>query len=118
MHTRTGVTPIDVASGRYFVWARTPKDELAILTVREGVTAEARVLLDPNPLSPDRTTQAGLESVSRDGRLIVYSIRRSDADAGRHTNGDAKHDRRGLRARRRRRKLAPTFAAPARVDGR
>jgi prolyl oligopeptidase len=68
------------AGGRYFVWRRTPKDELAILTVRDGATTEARVLLDPNPLSPDRTTQAGLESVSRDGRLIVYSIRRSGKD--------------------------------------
>jgi prolyl oligopeptidase len=67
------------AGGRYFVWTRTPKDELAILTVREGATAEVRVLLDPNPLSPDRTTQAGLESVSRDGRLMVY-IRRSGKD--------------------------------------
>ncbi|MGH9886323.1 MAG: hypothetical protein ACREBE_12385 [bacterium] len=68
------------AGGRYFVWRRTPKDELAILTVREGATAEPRVLLDPNPLSPDHSTQAGLESVSRDGRLIVYSIRRSGKD--------------------------------------
>src|SRR5215831_17520871 len=68
------------AGGRYFVWARTAKDELAILTVRDGVTAEPHVLLDPNLLSADRSTHAGLESVSRDGRLVVYSIRRSGKD--------------------------------------
>src|SRR5262245_5376529 len=68
------------AGGRYFVWRRTPKDELAILTVRDGATAEPRVLLDPNPLSADHTTQAGLESMSQDGRVMVYSIRRSGKD--------------------------------------
>jgi prolyl oligopeptidase len=69
------------ASGRYFAWIRTPEDELAVLKVREGTTGDDRVLLDPNPLSPDHTTQAGLESMSRDGRLMVYSIRRSGKDA-------------------------------------
>lgn len=71
--------PVEVG-GRYFVWKRTPKDELAILMVRDGAAAEARVLLDPNPLSPDHSTQAGLEAISRDGGLIVYSIRRSGKD--------------------------------------
>jgi len=75
----TQSAPFEVG-GRYFVWVRTPKDELAILTVRDGATAEPRVLLDPNPLSPDHTTQAGLESVSRDGRILLYSIRRSGKD--------------------------------------
>src|SRR5262245_48115104 len=31
----TQSAPLEVG-GRYFVWARTPKDELAILTVRQG----------------------------------------------------------------------------------
>src|SRR5262249_52380514 len=66
--------------GRYFTARRRTNDELTILYVRDGLRGEDRVLVDPHPLSPDRTTSVGFEDFSRDGRRIVYFVRRGGED--------------------------------------
>ncbi len=67
-------------NGRYFVWKKAADDDLWILYLREGLDGEDQVLLDPHPLSPDHTTDVGIEDISKDGKLLVYSIRRGGTD--------------------------------------
>jgi prolyl oligopeptidase len=57
--------------GRYFFRKRRVQDDLAILYARQGLGSPDEVLLDPHPLSPDRTTDVSLEDVSGDGRVLV-----------------------------------------------
>ena len=66
--------------GRYFLLKRRVQDDLAILYVRQGRSSPDEVLLDPHPLSPDRTTDVSLEDVSGDGRVLVYGVRRGGED--------------------------------------
>src|SRR5262249_19727464 len=82
----TALSRVDTMSGpfarggRYFTARRRTNDELTILYVRDGLRGEDRVLVDPHPLSPDRTTSVGFEDFSRDGRRIVYFVRRGGED--------------------------------------
>lgn len=66
--------------GRYFVGRRRAQDELTILYVRTGLRGEDRVLLDPHPLSRDHTTSVGFEAITRDGRRVLYFVRRGGED--------------------------------------
>src|SRR5687767_6075254 len=62
--------------GRYFLFKKRAEDDLSILYVRKGLSGKDEVLIDPHTLSPDHTTTVGLDDVSGDGRLMIYSIRR------------------------------------------
>jgi prolyl oligopeptidase len=66
--------------GRYFLFKKRAEDDLSILYVRKGLRGQDEVLIDPHTLSPDHTTTIGLDDVSGDGRLMVYSIRRGGED--------------------------------------
>jgi prolyl oligopeptidase len=66
--------------GRYFLSKRRPADDLSILYVRQGLNGKDEVLIDPHTLSPDHTTDIGLDDISSDGKLIVYSVRRGGQD--------------------------------------
>ncbi|HET9531068.1 MAG TPA: S9 family peptidase, partial [Blastocatellia bacterium] len=66
--------------GRYFLFKKRAEDDLSILYVRRGLKGQDEVLIDPHTLSPDHTTNIGLNDVSGDGRFIVYSIRRGGED--------------------------------------
>jgi prolyl oligopeptidase len=66
--------------GRYFLFKKRAEDDLSILYVRRGLNGRDEVLIDPHKLSPDHTTNIGLDDVSGDGRLMVYSIRRGGED--------------------------------------
>jgi prolyl oligopeptidase len=65
---------------RYFTWRKHPTDDLWTLYVRPRLDAPEQPLLDPHPLSPDHTTSLGLESLSKDGTLLAYSVRRGGED--------------------------------------
>ena len=65
---------------RYFVERRRAHDELSILYVRDGLRGEDQVLLDPHPLSADRTIDARAADISADGRVLVYGVRRGGED--------------------------------------
>jgi prolyl oligopeptidase len=66
--------------GRYFLFKKRAEDDLSILYVRKGLDGKDEVLIDPHQLSPDHTTSIGLNDVSGDGRLMIYSIRRGGED--------------------------------------
>jgi len=66
--------------GRYFLFKKRAEDDLSILYVRRGLYGQDEPLIDPHTLSPDHTTNIGLDDVSGDGRLMVYSIRRGGED--------------------------------------
>jgi prolyl oligopeptidase len=72
-------TPFEQA-GRYFLFKKRAEDDLAILYVRKGLNGTDEVLIDPHTLSADHTTDIGLDDVSGDGRLMLYSIRRGGED--------------------------------------
>jgi prolyl oligopeptidase len=66
--------------GRYFLWKKKADDDLWILYLRQGLDGQDRVLLDPHPLSPDHTTDVALEDISKNGKVLAYSIRRGGTD--------------------------------------
>ena len=69
-----------VAGGRYF-YTRTRADaDLPVICVRKGFDGAEEVLLDPATLSSDRSANAILSDVSRDGKLTAYLLRQSGQD--------------------------------------
>jgi prolyl oligopeptidase len=66
--------------GRYFLYKKRAEDNLWTLYMRRELKGKDEVLIDPHTLSPDHTTSVGLESISGDGKLMVYSIRRGGED--------------------------------------
>jgi len=66
--------------GRYFLFKKGAEDDLPILYVRKGLNGKDEVLIDPHTLSADHTTSIGLDDATRDGKLILYSIRRGGMD--------------------------------------
>jgi prolyl oligopeptidase len=48
--------------------------------MREGPEGKDEVLVDPNPLSPDRNISVDLRGVSNDGTLVAYSLRHGGED--------------------------------------
>jgi prolyl oligopeptidase len=81
-------------NGRYFFERRLPEQDLTVICMREGPAGEDRVCVDPNTMTPDRSLSANLMSISDDGHLIIYGLRRGgedesavrilDVDTGRH----------------------------------
>ncbi len=69
-----------VRAGRYFYARRKPQEAQSVICMRRGLHGREEVLLDPNPLSPDQTTSAGISAVSEDGRLMAYAIREGGED--------------------------------------
>jgi prolyl oligopeptidase len=67
-------------NGRYFFEKRLADQELFIIYMRQGLNGADQVLIDPHPMSPDRTTSVDLLDVSRDGRLLAYGVRHGGQD--------------------------------------
>ncbi len=67
-------------NGRYFFSKRLADQELFVIYMRKGLKGEDQVLIDPHPMSPDRTTSVNLEAVSRDGTLLAYGVRQGGED--------------------------------------
>ena len=48
--------------------------------MRQGIDGTDEVLLDPHPLSADHRTSIGLVSLTRDGTMLAYAIRKGGED--------------------------------------
>ncbi|MGH9329512.1 MAG: S9 family peptidase, partial [Vicinamibacterales bacterium] len=77
-YPRTGI-PTKRGS-RYFFTHNTGLQPQGILYVQDGLKGERRVLLDPNPLTPDHTAALTALSVNDAGTLIAYGISKSGSD--------------------------------------
>jgi prolyl oligopeptidase len=65
---------------RYFYSKNTGLQNQSVLYVREGLSGQERVLLDPNALSPDGTVALAGTGITQDGALLGYSLSRSGSD--------------------------------------
>ncbi|MDW8353740.1 MAG: prolyl oligopeptidase family serine peptidase [Bryobacterales bacterium] len=74
------VTAPVVRGSRYFYVRRNRDQELGVICVRQGIDGRERVLVDPHPLSPDRTVSVTLSAVSPDGSLVAYGARHGGED--------------------------------------
>src|SRR5262245_28269559 len=66
--------------GRYFYSKRRADQDLSVLYVRHGREEAEDVLVDPHPMSADKTVSVSLSDVSLDGTLIGFSVRRGGED--------------------------------------
>lgn len=70
----------DVRNGRYFFYKRRAGQEMAVICMRKGAAGKDIILIDPNPMSKDKTTSVGMIDLSMDGTLLAYFIRRGGRD--------------------------------------
>ena len=67
-------------SGRYFFQHNNGLQNQNVFLVAESLTAEPRVLLDPNTLSADGTVALAGTAISDDGKLMAYALATSGSD--------------------------------------
>jgi len=67
-------------NGKYFFKRRAPDQEQGALYMRVGPEGKDEVLVDPNPLSPDKNISVDFDDVSNDGTLVAYSLRNGGED--------------------------------------
>jgi prolyl oligopeptidase len=67
-------------AGRYFFSKRLPEQDLSVIYVRKGLRGSDEILIDPHPMSPDRTVSVDLLDASQDGTVIMYGIRKGGED--------------------------------------
>jgi prolyl oligopeptidase len=86
-------TPI-ARNGRYFFSKRLKDQDLFVIYMREGLTGQDQVLIDPHGLSEDHTTSVNMLDVSDDGAVLAYGVRKGGADEVevRFLDVDAKKD--------------------------
>ncbi len=66
--------------GRYFFMRRSPGQDQAVVTMRQGLHGKDEALIDPNPMSPEHTTSAVMLNISDDGKLMVWGKREGGED--------------------------------------
>ncbi|MEX2263120.1 MAG: prolyl oligopeptidase family serine peptidase [Bryobacteraceae bacterium] len=66
--------------GRYFFSKRLAGQEQFVLYTREGPRGKDEVLLDPHPLSPDRTTSVRISGISDDGAIAAIGRQQGGED--------------------------------------
>jgi prolyl oligopeptidase len=67
-------SPIE-RNGRLFFRKRAPDQEQFVIYTRQGDAGKEEVLIDPNPMSPDHSTNVDIMDVAKDGRLMAYALR-------------------------------------------
>ena len=72
-------TPVS-EGGRYFYRRNDGTQDQDVLYVTEDLSAEARVLIDPNTFSEDATIALSTFTVSPDGKLVAYSTSDGGSD--------------------------------------
>jgi prolyl oligopeptidase len=65
---------------RYFYTKREADENQASIYMRTGWQGKEERLIDATRLSADQNTSVAIQSVSKDGRLLVYGIRQGGAD--------------------------------------
>lgn len=71
--------PIE-ASGRFFFYKRSASQDLSIIYMRKGVDGQDEVIIDPHPMSEDRTTSVNIQDISKDGTILAYGVRKGGED--------------------------------------
>jgi prolyl oligopeptidase len=66
--------------GRFFYRMRAPDQEQFVIYTRLGDTGKEEVLIDPNPMSADHSTNVEMMDASKDGTLLIYGIRAGGKD--------------------------------------
>lgn len=79
MSTDQYTTP-HARGGRYFFMRRKAGEDLFSIYMREGASGVDQLLIDPAPMSADRTTSVGITDVSADGKTLAYNVRKGGAD--------------------------------------
>jgi prolyl oligopeptidase len=79
LHVDAVGVPVE-KGGRYFFTKRDRGQDLFVICVRKTVMGKDEILVDPHPMSPDKTTSVTLLDVSNDGRLIAYGVRQGGED--------------------------------------
>jgi prolyl oligopeptidase len=73
-------TAPELEGGRYFYEHNNGLQNQNVLLVADSITAEPRVLLDPNTLSSDGTVALAGRAITDDGKLIAYGTETSGSD--------------------------------------
>jgi len=67
-------SPIE-RNGRLFYRKRAADQEQYVIYTRQGDAGNEEVLIDPNPMSADHSTNVEIMEVSKDGSLLAYVVR-------------------------------------------
>ncbi|HET6843211.1 MAG TPA: prolyl oligopeptidase family serine peptidase [Candidatus Angelobacter sp.] len=69
-----------VRNGRYFFNKRRASEDQAALYMRNGISGQDELLVDPLPMSPTHTTSVRLADITLDGKVIAYYIQQGGED--------------------------------------
>jgi prolyl oligopeptidase len=67
-------------NGRFFYRKHGADQEQYVVYMREGEAGKEQVLIDPNPMSADHSTNVDIFDISNDGKLLAYMIRQGGKD--------------------------------------
>ena len=67
-------------SGRYVYRKRLAEQDQPVIYTRSGAAGKEEVLIDPNPMSPDHSTNVQPIELSNDGKLLAYELRQGGKD--------------------------------------
>jgi prolyl oligopeptidase len=67
-------------NGRFVYRRRRPDQEQYVIYMRQGEDGPEQVLVDPNPMSADHTTNVDIVDISKDGKLLAYLLRAGGRD--------------------------------------
>jgi prolyl oligopeptidase len=70
----------DKEGGKYFYWRNAGLQNQNVWYVMDSLSAEPKVLIDPNTLSKDGTVAVTDMDVTRDAKLLVYGVAASGSD--------------------------------------
>ncbi len=74
------VTAPTVRDGRYYFMRRLESETRSSICARTGFSGPVEVLIAPSTISQDESVSIGLMSVSRDGKLLAYFVRKGGED--------------------------------------
>jgi len=66
--------------GRYFFMKRLANQDQSAIYVRNGLSGDDELLIDPHPLSADHTVNLEIEDITAEGRLVAYGLRQGGED--------------------------------------
>jgi prolyl oligopeptidase len=72
-------SPIE-RNGHFFYRKRAADQEQYVIYMRKGDAGKEEVLIDPNPMSADHSTNVEIMDASKDGTLLAYGIRSGGKD--------------------------------------
>ncbi len=79
LRVETVLIPVE-RGGRYFYRRRPANREQPLILMRETLSGEDKVLVDPDKLSADHTASARISSISDDGKLLAYAVQQGGKD--------------------------------------